>query len=334
MTPPKIPYNKGLLATLGLGSAAAATTVKMYDDYEKDLDYVRRVAIRRANLANMDPSLTNNVDINKPAPLKVKEAGIMDSVRELRDTIKTFTEPAVDIDTTGKSVNVGIKGHLPGDLVNAVTTLDNDPGNHKKKALLGLTGTVAGILAAKHFLGNGVGDEINRQLQPSSVPSKSGIIEALLSASTPAAIYYAVQNRDKPGRAGVGAAGAAASVALKNEARKNIVSTGIPTELAVPLAKVNASVALAAGSGLYTMHQLQAAADSAKLEALKGADMSDVEKAKEINRIRSRKDFLTRYPAFRPAPYAEKLREVYNRFHQPEPKVSASDYQRIIQRGM
>lgn len=333
MTTPRFTYNKGLVATLGLGTAAAATTVKMYNDYEKDLDYVRRVAVRRANMANMDPDLTSDLSNKQPATAKIKEAGIMDSVKELRDTLKTFTDPAVDIDATGKTVNVGIKGHLPGDIVNAVTTLDNDPGNHKKKALLGLTGTVAGILAAKHYLGNGVGEEIGRQLQPSSGPAKGGIIEALLSASTPAAIYYAVQNRDKPGRAGLGATAAAGSIALKNEARKNIASTGIPAELVVPLAKVNASVALAAGSGLYTMHQLQAAADTAKLEALKAAELSDVEKAKEINRIRSRKDFLTRYPAFRPAPYAEKLREVYNRFHKPEPKVSASDYQRIILRG-
>ena len=45
------------------------------------------------------------------------------------------------------------------------------------------------------------------------------------------------------------------------------------------------------------------------------------------------KALLLADPAFRPAPYAEKLREVYNRFHKPEPKVSASDYQRIILRG-
>ena len=286
----------------------------MYNNYEKDLDYVRRMEVRRVNKELQDLN---------------KHAGIIDIVKD------KLVEPAVRISRNEDSVKVDIKSSLPADLYNAATTFaTDDPGNHKKKALLGAVGTVAGIIAAKHYLGDGVAEKIQDQLKPTKPSPYTGkLVGALLSASTPAAIYYAVQNRDRPGRAGLGSAVAAGSIATKNEARKNIVSTGIPQELRLPLAKANTSVALAAGSGLYTLHQLQAAADEAKLQALATADMSEVDKAKEVNRVRSRKDLLTRYPVLRPAPYAEKIRSVYNRFHQPEPRVSASDYIRYVSRG-
>ena len=308
----KIPYNKGVITSLGMGGLITGATINMYNNYEKDLDYARRMAVRKANANAM-----------------AKQSGIIDSVKD------RLVEPAVRISKNEDTVKIDIKTSLPKDLYNAATTFaENDPGDHKKKALLGAVGTVAGIIAAKHYLGDGVAEKIQDQLKPKSPSPYTGkLVAALLSASTPAAIYYAVQNRDRPTRAGLGGAVAAGSIAAKNEARKNIVSTGIPQELRVPLAKANASVALAAGSGLYTLHQLQAAADEAKLQALATADMSEVDKAKEVNRVRSRKDLLTRYPVLRPAPYVDKLRSVYNKFHQPEPRVSASDYIRYVSRG-
>lgn len=91
--------------------------------------------------------------------------------------------------------------------------------------------------------------------------------------------------------------------------------------------RANAGMATAAGSTIYALHQFQAAADEAELTKLKTVTgLGDAEKAKKINAIRSRRDFLTRYPVFRSAPYSEKMRGWYNRFHKPVPKVTPEDY--------
>lgn len=251
---------------------------------------------------------------------------------QLAAQLKKNLGPSLEIQQSPEGVTITDKVNLFPDIANAVKTINDDPGNHKKKALVGLAATAGGAYATHKFFTDALRKDINTRLgRPNNQSGVPAIISALLSAATPAAIYYTVQNRDRDDRFALGAVATGASLVAHNENRKRIKSTGIPPEMVAPLLKANASIMTMAGAGMYTLHQLQAAADEEKLKALETADtVSDVEKAKEINRIRSRKDFLTRYPIFRYAPYSARLRSVYNQYHQPEAKISPADADRFF----
>lgn len=257
-----------------------------------------------------------------------------DLVSKLKERLNEPLPPSVEIVNDDTGLTVTDKVNLFPDIYNAATTFrTDDPGNHKKKALLGLAATAGGAYATSKYLTESLQHGIKDQLSPRRPggPGIPAIISTLLSAATPAAIYYTVQNRDRDDRFALGAAATGATLVGHDLQRHRIKSTGIPKEMRVPLLKADASILAAAGAGLYTLHQLQAASDQAKLKALEAdGTLSDVEKAKAINSIQSRKDFLTRYPAFRYAPYAEKLRSVYNRYHEPEPRITPEDAERFF----
>lgn len=257
-----------------------------------------------------------------------------DLVSKLKERLSEPLPTSVDIVNDSSGLTVTDKVNLLPDIYNAATTFrTDDPGDHKKKALLGLAATAGAAYATSKYFNEGLRRGIKDQLSPRTPggPGIPAIISTLLSAATPAAIYYTVQNRDRDDRFAIGAAATGATLVGHDLQRHRIKSTGIPPEMRGPLLKADASLLAMTGAGIYTMHQLQAAADQAKLKALEtDGTLSDVEKAKAINTIQSRKDFLTRYPVFRYAPYASKLREVYNRYHQPEPRITPEDADRFF----
>lgn len=314
--------NKSLVGT-GLGTGLAVLTAnKLYSDYKTELEYKRRRVLSEYNKAF--------------SQWANKTAGVVDSAKALfLKQYPEFGKNSVDIQKGPETTTISFNGphNIGGEVLHAVKTIKNDPGNHKKKALAGTAAILGGLALTSRYYTDAVKNAVKDKTAPINGDGAQTLISRIAGAVTPAALYYILQNRDRPERAGLGAGVAAASIREANKARKQIDAsvTGIDPKLRNDLLKANGSIGLTALSGLYTLHQFQAAADEERLaEIAASKDLSDVEKAKEINRIRSRKDFLTRYPAFRAAPYSERLRGWYNKFHKPEPVVSPEDYTRVF----
>lgn len=312
--PNKVVVPVGSAIGVGLG-------LKFKHDYERDLEYQRRALMAQYNKLQ-------------------KVAGIGASIKSLatnalKSKYPEFFQDAIEVNKGKNGISVKFNGphNIPNDLINAASNISDDPGNHKKKALIGAAGTVAGIALTKKYYTDAIKETAKDMLKDAPTSnSKGSLVASLISAATPAAIYYAIQNRDRPERAGLGIGFTTAAVDIANDHRKNIKAstTGLDPKFRSSLARADASLGLAVGAGLYTVHQLQVAADEAKLKSLETSNINDEDKAKEINRIRGRKDFLTRYPIFRPAPYSERLRSIYNKFHPPVPQVSKEDFGRFF----
>lgn len=222
---------------------------------------------------------------------------------------------------------VGNGPHNPiSELYNAASTLADDPDGNKRRALLGAAGATAG-------LGLAVAGYRNKELR--NVLAKrtpTSIIGTLLAAATPLAAYYALQNRDKPDKSLVGkaATGVAFGGRLVEAGRLAATMPKLSPAAAATLTAANIGMAGAVGGTIYAAHNLQAEADRERLNAI-AADPKLTPEQREFERsmIVDRKDFLTRYPAFRLAPYSERLREEYNRYHgyvPPTGSTGASDY--------
>lgn len=224
-----------------------------------------------------------------------------------------FTQNSLEIerDAETNALRATFAGphNLLEETIEAVKTIKDDPGNHKKKALVGLGLTAAGAGTMALALRNPGLREAFKATAPSTLTGK------ILAAATPAAIYYMLQNMDRPERAALGA-----GVAAGTAGGKMLLTT--PPAIAVPASAQGALVANSMGS-LAMLHgylmmskNFQKASDIQKLKLIANdKNLSDEEKRIAIDMIVSRKDFLTRYPAFRHAPYAERLRSMYNKAH-------------------
>lgn len=310
--------NKATLAELGLGTTGLIGVQAMYSNTEKEIEQARRSA-------------------KGVITRKTKTASAVDELRAMfLKRHPEFAKDIIEIENDGKKTTVTINGphSIFSDTKNAIMTIKNDPGNHKKKGLAGVAGALAGVyLAAKNFDLGGHAEQLDKALNvdPSKASKLNQTIADVSQWLLPASVYYTARNLDRKERAIAGAAATVGAhkvnqMAFKNSVMKNQNVT-IPPEAVAPMMRANAGMATAAGSTLYALHQFQAAADAAELEKLKTVTgLGDAEKAKKINAIKSRRDFLTRYPVFRSAPYSEKLRGWYNRFHKPVPKVTPEDY--------
>lgn len=310
--------NKATLAEVGLGATTLAGVHSMYTNTEDELEKARRSA-------------------KGVITRKIKTAGAIDELRRLfLKRHPEFSKDVIEIKDDGKKTSVTVNGphSIFSDTKNAIMTIKDDPGNHKKKALAGVAGALAGAyVAAKNMTLGGHAEKLDKALEvDSSKASKLNQVIADVSQwLLPASVYYTSRNLDRDSRAIAGTAATVGAhkinqMAFKNSVMKN-QNIKIPPEAVAPMMRANAGMATAAGSTLYALHQFQAAADEAELTKLKTVTgLGDAEKAKKINAIRSRRDFLTRYPVFRSAPYSEKMRGWYNRFHKPVPKVTPEDY--------
>ena len=236
------------------------------------------------------------------------------AAEKAKEQFPEFVQPAVAIsknpETGTHSIEFQGPHNILHDTLDAIHTLSDDPGNHKKKALLGLgiAGAGAGAMYAasrnKKFM------KAFNKTAPSTLTGR------ILAAAAPAAIYYMLQNMDRPERAAAGA-----SIAATAQAHK-ILNVAPNVSATVPASAQGALLANAAGSlGLingYLMasSNFQKADDLKKLKMIsEDPNLSDEEKRVAIDMIVSRKDFLTRYPAFRHAPYSERMRSMYNKAH-------------------
>lgn len=324
----KIPrtIDKGTIAELGLLGGTSAAAISMYNNVERDLEYAKRNAKRNITMST-------------------KTAGAIDTLKSLfLRKYPEFGENAIEVTKDDKTTSVTFNGphNLGKETLHAIKTIKDDPGNHKKKALLGLTGALASFgLAAKDIISvnhdetfKALTEQMNRAPENTSVISR--IAEKVPWGAIPASAYYMARNIDRPARAGVGAAATAASVKLKLDigyrdslARKNFnQAKPMNPEDVAKLNRASAGLTLGVGSGAYALHHFQAADDLERLRELKhDTELSNSEKAKKINAIKERHDFLTRYPVFRAAPWSERVRSVYNKFHPPVPRVTPEDYQ-------
>lgn len=299
--------------TLALGGVVAGSSAAMYNNYNKALS--KTSAVDTSELTQKVKNYLKNKLLNKYFP--------------------EYGQKAFDVTYGGGQ---GLKVELNGphnpilETYDNLKTLDDDPGNHKKKALVGMAGVGAGAAIALAANAKAMREAAETVTTPQGTDPKS---KAYMAAgmALPAALYYIYRNTDRPGRQGLGAGVLAGAIQHQDEFRQQAGFSGmqdVPPEIRAQLGLASTGVLLATTSGVYTAHQLQAAADEAKLRALGTSGASEVEKAKEINRIRAKKDFLTRYPVFRPSPYAERFRGWYNKFHKPSPVVSKADYDKYI----
>lgn len=279
-----------------------------------------------ANLVGAAIMMRNNKadELAEHNQLIQKRASVEDLLNKAKDLFlkrnPEFTQGTIHytVDDSGKrTIELPGEHNVLRSLYDATRTINNDPGNHKKKALLGAAGTILGTAVAMKNLSGPLEHEIESQLGPEPTSLKS----KLVALSLPASAYYIMQNRDRPSRMAVGATAAGLGlVGHKQEMDNSPNYKGIPPELLSTVLKADAGAGLAMGSFAYMSHQLQAASDKEKIKALATrTDLSDVEKAREISRITAKHDFLTRYPVLRSAPFSEKLRKWYNRFHEPAP---------------
>lgn len=198
--------------------------------------------------------------------------------------------------------------NIISDLQHAATTLTDDPGNHKKKALLGAALTAGGVALAVR-----TGNKLGKQPQ--------SLVQTLVSSSIPAGIYYAIQNRDNPKKSlmGLGATGAAIAVNSHYNPYKDFT----PDK---DIASKGVGITAAVLPAVYTIHQLQKMRDREKLNYIKNTtELSPIEKAEEINRIKMRKDLYTKYPLTRVLPLSERLRSEYNEMHPVSSVISPKD---------
>lgn len=247
------------------------------------------------------------------------EAQLLRSVKntakeKLINSYPEFTKhKSLEIATDPESGNVSVTVQGPHNIFNevydAVTTMSDDPGHHKKKALLGLGIAGAGAGAMYAALKNPALRKAFDSTAPATLTGK------ILAAATPAAIYYMLQNMDRPERAAIGGAVAAGSTAAR-------YMTAPTTMITVPASAQGALMANSLGSAallhgaLFATKHFQRASDIQKLKMIAAdKNLSDEEKDHAIRMIIERKDFLTRYPAFRMAPYSERLRTIYNKAH-------------------
>lgn len=260
------------------------------------------------------------------------------SVSDLVNKVKTlflqrnpeFNQGTIQYTVDGDKTTIELPGehNVVRELYDSIRTIKDDPGDHKKKALVGAAGTLLGAALATKSYSGPLSDEVNRQL---GSPETASTQSKLIALSLPASAYYIANNADRPERQLLGSAAAGLGLAGHDYERQNSNFRGVPKELVPAMLKADAGAGLALGSFIYMNHQLQKASDLKRLQALATMDnVSDSDKAREINRIRTQKDFLTRYPVFRSAPFSEKLRSLYNRFHKPEAVVSKSDYDTYI----
>lgn len=236
------------------------------------------------------------------------------TAEHMKSQYPEFVQPAVTISKDPESGTHSVEFSGPNNILNetidAIKTLSDDPGNHKKKALLGLGMASAGAGAMYAASKNKKFMKAFNKTAPSTLTGK------ILAAAAPAAIYYMLQNMDRPERAAAGA-----SIAAGVQAHK-ILNVAPNIAVTVPASAKGALMLNAAGSmGLmngYLMasSNFQKASDIKKLKMIdEDPNLSDEEKRIAIDMILSRKDFLTRYPAFRHAPYAERMRSMYNKAH-------------------
>lgn len=297
-------------------------------------------------VAGSATAMYNNYSAALNKGLKKKAADTSELTERLKATIKDkvlsklkdkyfpeYGTPFAEVD-----LSHGLKIHLNGphqpveEIYHSIKTLDDDPGNHKRKALIGLAGVGLGTAAALSASAGQVKEVVEKVTAPKGVDPKS---KAYMAAgmAVPAAMYYLYRNLDRPSHAGLGVGVLAGAIEQQEAFRQQSGFTGLkdlPPEVQSQIRLANTGTLLATTSGIYAVQQLQQAADEAKLRALGMSGASEVEKAKEINRIRTKKDFLTRYPVFRPSPYSERFRSWYNKFHKPSPVVSKSDYDKYI----
>lgn len=308
--------------TLALGGVVGTSTGLMYNNYNK--------ALQPKAL-----SKTSAIDVGDLTQKLKEKAKSYAKDKLLKKYFPEYGQKAFDVTYGGGQ---GLKVELNGphnpilETYDNLKTLDDDPGNHKKKALVGMAGVGAGAAIALAANARAMREAAESVTTPQGTDPKS---KAYMAAgmAIPAALYYIYRNTDRPGRQGLGAGVLAGAIQHQDEFRQQAGFSGmqdVPPDVRAQLGLASTGVLLATTSGVYTAHQLQAAADEAKLRALGTSGASEVEKAKEINRIRAKKDFLTRYPVFRPSPYAERFRGWYNKFHKPSPVVSKADYDKYI----
>ena len=148
------------------------------------------------------------------------------------------------------------------DTKNAIMTIKDDPGNHKKKALAGVAGALAGAyVAAKNMTLGGHAEKLDKALEvDSSKASKLNQVIADVSQwLLPASVYYTSRNLDRDSRAIAGTAATVGAhkinqMAFKNSVMKN-QNINIPPEAVAPMMRANAGMATAAGSTIYALHR-------------------------------------------------------------------------------
>lgn len=197
--------------------------------------------------------------------------------------------------------------NILGSLRDAITTLKDDPGGYKKKALVGAAGTVGSTALLAYLASKGV-------LTPHD-DNGSKLIAPLIGLATLSS-YYTARNVDRPERAILGG--------VVNAGATKALMDRVPEDTATSLPITAGSIGLSV-SVPYMLNNLQLADDQAKLQAIASdPKLSENQRVMEINRIREGKDLLTRYPMLRVAPYSEKLRALYNRVHTPSSDVKGA----------
>ena len=161
-------------------------------------------------------------------------------------TLKTAAqqEPALRIEKLPDGVVA--EGSLPKRIHNAIVTIDDDPGNHKKKALAGFGG------AALASIGGAVAIS---KLPKANVPVGTEPSTTALLA-IPAGTYYAMQNRDNVDKRNLGLATAAAGLVVAN---KGAGVANVPQ--LTNAQRLTAAAALATPTALatYGVHELHKA---------------------------------------------------------------------------
>lgn len=244
--------------------------------------------------------------------------------------VTKFLKNKLDLDKSGFSYEDKNGEHIIssegphdilGSLWNAVETVGNDPGDYKKKSLVGAAGTLGSGALIAYLLSRGM---LSTRDKMPDIPNKGAILG--LGALQALSAYYTARNVDRPVRAGLGGAilGGSTLASMRLARSHEIPNHNSPIPGAIGALGLGSSAA-------YMVNNLQLADDRAKLDGIvSDPKLSDAQKVEEINRIREGKDLLTRYPLIRVAPYSEKLRTVYNKLHTPSNDVKgAQDFVRM-----
>lgn len=154
-------------------------------------------------------------------------------------------------DTGTQTYNFSTGTLLP-DLVHAWKTRDNDPGNHKKKALLGAAATGTGVAVLAPLLGA-------KALK--NIKNSANVGAKLTAAMVPAGILYAVHNKENRNKVigGTGTALTGAALFHHNYINNKALQKAYRNSKRVPIisdAKIIAAAGLPVASAMYTASEL------------------------------------------------------------------------------
>ena len=86
----------------------------------------------------------------------------LDLVSKLKERLNEPLPTSIDVVHDDKGITITDKVNLFPDIYNAATTFrTDDPGDHKKKALLGLAATAGGAYATSKYLSESLRSGIN-----------------------------------------------------------------------------------------------------------------------------------------------------------------------------